>query len=93
MSNKTYLTFIYFVVLLACIMCAAAKADTSCDNVIATCQALVKEQDTSITMLKTQLSKDENQIVSDQNAAKTSRIIDIIIGLAAGAAITYTIHH
>lgn len=107
MNKLWWCVFIWFLSLCVCISSASGaeykecteldcqvlqKKVSLCNNAIATCQALVNEQDKSISMLKAQVSRDENQIVDEQNELKHSDTLWFIAGILLGGVITYTLH-
>jgi hypothetical protein len=63
-----------------------------CGNALSACEAVVKQEDISINMLKKQVSNDEDQIVDQQNELKHSDILWFIAGVVLGGAVTYTLH-
>jgi hypothetical protein len=63
----------------------ALAGNTNCNNAIAACENLVKEQDTSIAMLKQRNTQLENEVVDAENRAPLLPwYVYVLTGVVAG---------
>jgi len=70
---------------------AYSKDLSSCDKALGLCQTLVKADDQEVLLLKLQVSNLEHRIEYDQNASKIPDVYWVILGVAAGSAITFAL--
>lgn len=74
------------------LFCQIAMAQSTCDNALAACQVLVDEQDKSILLLKSQVSKLEDRLASEHSEPILPTWLIFTFGVAAGASIGFAAH-